>query len=238
MRYLLLQTRYPGEIVVSRIAGGSTKLDLISSYGTARQLLSLIDDHLLASYNITQAEILPADSINVAAARTENAWFQEAVGELNSMQGEAKAAKEVQLAFLPSQTPVVPGYEFWHFHEAARYVGGDYFDYRRVPRFQAPFDLPSGRLAVAIGDVSGKGMPAALLMTWLSAQVELLVQSEASPERIVERLNRNLLEVTRRDDRARASHERAGLLGEDGPHGRASPSRPRRGRDRFRRERD
>ncbi len=64
-------------------------------------------------------------------------------------------AKEVQLQFLPQRRPEVSGYRFYHYYQPADEVGGDYFGY--IP-------LADGRLALAIGDVAGKGVSAALLM--------------------------------------------------------------------------
>ena len=79
-------------------------------------------------------------------------------------------------------------------------MGGDYFDYRPIPRSETLFDQPPDRWAVAIGDVSGKGMPAALLMAQLSSEVRLLIQTELDPARVVDRLNRDLC-VSRTDER-------------------------------------
>lgn len=68
-------------------------------------------------------------------------------------------AVQVQLEFLPASPPKLPGYQFFDFYEAALEVGGDYFDY---------IELPDGRVAVLLGDVAGKGVPAALLMAKIS----------------------------------------------------------------------
>jgi phosphoserine phosphatase RsbU/P len=65
---------------------------------------------------------------------------------------ELGIAHEIQISLLPSERPVIPGYEFWDYYAPAKQVGGDYFDYR---------ELRNNRLAVLLGDVSGKGVPAA-----------------------------------------------------------------------------
>jgi serine phosphatase RsbU (regulator of sigma subunit) len=66
-----------------------------------------------------------------------------------------------------------------------RGVGGDYYDC--IP-------CRDGRIVVTVGDVSGKGMPAALLMTSLQAMISVLVRSVSSPAEMMETLNRNILE--------------------------------------------
>ena len=130
----------------------------------------------------------------------ENSRLHALAVKQADMEREAQDARAVQLALIPEKKPHLPGYEFWHFYEPARSVGGDYFDYRPIPRSETPFDQPPDRWAVAIGDVSGKGMPAALLMARLSSEVRLLIQTELDPARVVDRLNRDLC-VSRTDER-------------------------------------
>ena len=87
----------------------------------------------------------------------------------------------------------MPGYEFWHDYEPARIVGGDYFDYLPLRGARSPTPRsPTKRWAIALGDVSGKGMPAALLMARISTEVRLLLQVEPDPARIVGLLNQSL----------------------------------------------
>jgi phosphoserine phosphatase RsbU/P len=108
---------------------------------------------------------------------------------------EARDAWAVQRSFIPDRCPVVARYEFWHHYEPARFVGGDYFDY--LPYGGArPRRPPSAakQWAISVGDVSGKGMPAALLMARLATEVRLLLQVEPDPARVVGLLNRSLCE--------------------------------------------
>ncbi|MGO8746304.1 MAG: SpoIIE family protein phosphatase [Thermoguttaceae bacterium] len=73
---------------------------------------------------------------------------------------ELEFAREVQQSILPKAMPLVPGYDFWAFYQAADEVGGDYYDF---------FSFPQGSQAVLLGDVSGHGVPAALLMARAAA---------------------------------------------------------------------
>ncbi len=130
----------------------------------------------------------------------ENARLHALAVKQADMEREAHDARAVQLAIIPEKKPHLPGYEFWHFYEPARSVGGDYFDYRPIPRSGPPFAQPADHWAIAIGDVSGKGMPAALLMAQLSSEVRLLIQTEPDPARVVDRLNRDLC-ASRADER-------------------------------------
>src|SRR5262249_22579169 len=89
-------------------------------------------------------------------------------------------AREIQLALLPQSLPALPGHAFHARYMAAQEVGGDYYDF--VP-------LPGGRLAVVVGDVSGKGIPAALVMAKFSAEARGCLEAEPDLATAVRRLN-------------------------------------------------
>jgi sigma-B regulation protein RsbU (phosphoserine phosphatase) len=122
----------------------------------------------------------------------ENARLHAALIHRTQIEQESQDAREVQMTLLPAQRPELPGYAFWDFYEPAHFVGGDYFDYIPLPPAESSPGTPALRWAVALGDVAGKGMPAALLMARLSAQVRLLTLTLLDPVRIVERLNHDL----------------------------------------------
>ena len=98
----------------------------------------------------------------------------------------------VQLSFLPSSLPKVAGYEFYAYYQPAQAVGGDYYGF--IP-------LPQGRLAVALGDVAGKGISAALLMAKLSSDARFCFLAEPNPGQAVGKLNDLLYEFTSPMDR-------------------------------------
>jgi serine phosphatase RsbU (regulator of sigma subunit)/pSer/pThr/pTyr-binding forkhead associated (FHA) protein len=105
------------------------------------------------------------------------------------------AAAEVQAALLPHLRPAPPGYTFWEHYQPALEVGGDYYDYIPVAPAGSPADARNLRWAVAVGDVSGKGMPAALLVASLSAEVRHLVRSGAGPVETAAAVNRDLYDA-------------------------------------------
>lgn len=101
-------------------------------------------------------------------------------------QSDLEGATRIQKSFLPSRRPQIPGLSFFDYYASARLIGGDYFDY--VP-------LPGHRLAVALGDVSGKGIAAALLMARLSAAVRFGLATESSVAQAVCFLNTLMMQV-------------------------------------------
>ncbi len=108
---------------------------------------------------------------------------------------EWAAAGEIQRALLPRRPPQAVGYSSWEHYEPAQEVGGDYYDYIPLHRPDLGKLDPWTRWAVAVGDVVGKGMPAALLMSSLSSEVRHHVRTEPDPAVVVERLNRHFFDA-------------------------------------------
>jgi sigma-B regulation protein RsbU (phosphoserine phosphatase) len=102
------------------------------------------------------------------------------VADRLSLKGELEVAREIQLAMLPSGTYTVGNVEICGVTRPANTVGGDFYDV---------LTLRDGRIIVTIGDVAGKGSPAALLMALLLAVMRTLVDEELDPPSLVERLN-------------------------------------------------
>ena len=90
----------------------------------------------------------------------ENARLYEEEQALLIMQQEMKLAYKIQVGLLPQTAPQITGYDIWGKSIPAKEVGGDYYDFVRMDEH---------RLGVCLGDVCGKGMPAALLMANLQA---------------------------------------------------------------------
>jgi phosphoserine phosphatase RsbU/P len=96
---------------------------------------------------------------------------------------ELEVARELQDELLPHDLPVLPGYLFAHSYRTANEVGGDYYDLTL---------LPDGRLSLMMGDASGHGMAAGLVMAIANATLKTALDLDPSPERVLELLNRTL----------------------------------------------
>ncbi len=115
-----------------------------------------------------------------AAISIQNAQMHESLLERERINRDLKLAEQVQKRFLPQSTPSIPGYEFFAHYDPAYEVGGDYYDF--VP-------LPGDRLAIALGDVSGKGVSAALMMAKFSGDTRFRILTEKSPAEAADALN-------------------------------------------------
>ena len=96
---------------------------------------------------------------------------------------ELEVARQLQRDLLPSAVPAIPGYDVAHSYRTANEIGGDYYDF---------LDLSDGRTALVIGDASGHGMAAGLLMAIANAALKLAVEVDPTPQRVATLLNRVL----------------------------------------------
>ncbi len=102
-------------------------------------------------------------------------------------EAEARTAREIQMNFLPDSDPVIAGYSIAGRSIPALNVGGDYYDFIR---------LDDHRLAIGLGDVSGHGLPSALVMANLQATIRSQAAFDPDPARCLERANRLLYHST------------------------------------------
>ena len=110
------------------------------------------------------------------------------VAEQEALKRELDIARDVQAGLLPQKRPAIAGLDYDGSCRMAREVGGDYFDF---------LDLGAGRLGLALGDISGKGVSAALLMASLQALLRSRARQEAEdPASLVTQINESLVEST------------------------------------------
>jgi serine phosphatase RsbU (regulator of sigma subunit) len=118
---------------------------------------------------------------NVAAIRVESARLAEVEQAERIMKRDLSQAAEIQRRILPETAPEVPGLQLAGFNAPCRTVGGDYYGF---------VSYPSGRVGLALGDVSGKGMAAALMVMAFEARLRVLVEDTENPATLVVRLNK------------------------------------------------
>ena len=130
--------------------------------------------------------IIAAQSAQVV----ENARLNERERQLLKMQEEIRLASKIQNDLLPKAAPDIPGYEIAGRSIPAQVVGGDYFDF--IP-------VNDHRLAICVGDVSGKGLPASLLMANTQATLRGQTFINPSAREFMERSNKLLFDSTSPD---------------------------------------
>jgi serine phosphatase RsbU (regulator of sigma subunit) len=105
---------------------------------------------------------------------------QVQVRERERIEQELRTAQAIQHAFLPKDVPALPGWQLVPYYQPAREVGGDFYDF-------LPFE--DGRLGLVIGDVTDKGIPAALVMTATRTMIRTAAQGIFSPSEVFARVN-------------------------------------------------
>jgi phosphoserine phosphatase RsbU/P len=189
----------------------------------AYEMLRVLSLRLRESHDVAIRD-LHEKNARLAQAYADLQAAQARIIEQQTLERELRLARETQESMLPRTLPRVDGFDIGARMIAARMVGGDFFDL---------FMLGPDRLGVVIGDVSGKGMPAALFMALVSSLLRAEALRSDTPEQALRVVNRHLLSrdargmfvtvlygVLRQDTRefsfVRAGHERPLLVGADG----------------------
>jgi serine phosphatase RsbU (regulator of sigma subunit)/anti-sigma regulatory factor (Ser/Thr protein kinase) len=100
--------------------------------------------------------------------------------ERQRMEQELQVAKLIQQNFLPKELPQLPGWQVEAYYRPAREVGGDFYDF---------IELPEGRVGIVVGDVTDKGVPAAMVMAATRSVVRAAATGLVAPGAVLERVN-------------------------------------------------
>lgn len=147
--------------------------------------IALGPKHSEAPYSANDLALLQTVASQTTLA-IENSRLTSAIAnetaEREVIQRELAIAREVQQRLFPQSYPSIPGVEYSGTCRPAREVGGDYYDF---------LELPNNSLGIAIGDVSGKGIPASLLMASLQASLRgQTLAGSIGIDRVMENINR------------------------------------------------
>jgi serine phosphatase RsbU (regulator of sigma subunit) len=164
-----------GSVLVAPVRGREVVLGVILlARGAGKPSLSAADVQLVAAL---------ADH---AALAFERAWLHERDVRTQRLDEELAVGRRIQRALMPRSFPTIDGWEFGAAYEAAREVGGDFFDVFRLGQAR-------DRIGLVMADVTGKGMPAALLMADARGLVRAAADHSTGPSDTLERVNRVLV---------------------------------------------
>jgi sigma-B regulation protein RsbU (phosphoserine phosphatase) len=173
-----------------RFASGTVVLQGVRSVlavplGVSEKVFGIIyADSPIAEGRFTEDHLKVLTTLaSVAAIRVENARLVEARFQQERLERELQLAMEIQQRFQPTAPPVVPGYELQGISFPCYEIGGDYYDF---------IQRDDGRMVIALGDVSGKGTAAALLMSSLHAAIHAQTGSHDTLVKTISAVNRYL----------------------------------------------
>jgi sigma-B regulation protein RsbU (phosphoserine phosphatase) len=141
---------------------------------------------ITAALNGLEARSSTQTTLALEVARLTTAIGRE-TAQRERLNRELEIAREVQEHLFPQRLPSVPGLDYCGHCRPAREVGGDYYDF---------LPLPESRLGIAIGDVSGKGIGAALMMAALEASLRALASVTADLAKLMTRINSLVYEAS------------------------------------------
>lgn len=177
-----------------RFMGGTVMLQGVRSVlavplGVGEKVFGIVyADSPLAEGRFTEDHLKVLTTLaSVAAIRVQNARLMEQQMERVRLERELQVASEIQQRFQPASAPIIAGYELQGISFPCYEIGGDYYDF---------IQREDGRLIVALGDVSGKGPAAALLMSSLHAAVHAHSDMHNSLAKTIGAVNRYLVDST------------------------------------------
>jgi serine phosphatase RsbU (regulator of sigma subunit) len=163
-------------------AGGEAITDAADERTRSRRLIEALAEAVGASLEMLLAEATARRAAEMSQAATAERALD---GGGSRLDAELALARRIQRSFVPLTSPDIPGYEIASHYEAAREVGGDFFDVFRLRSH-------AGRLAIVIADVTGKGIAAALLMAFARPLLHSAIDNTAAPVAALDRTNRIL----------------------------------------------
>jgi serine phosphatase RsbU (regulator of sigma subunit)/predicted ester cyclase len=177
-RYVIEKQLAEGEEVVTTFAVSSTHdrgewMGLVPTGKEFKALHILI--HRIVGDKITDEWNPGSNLAELAQQRLE----QERI-ERERIEQELRVARSIQHASLPEKVPDLEGWQISPFYQPAREVGGDFYDF---------FELEDGRLGLVVGDATGKGVPAALVMASARSMLRAVAQTSNSPGDVLRRIN-------------------------------------------------
>jgi hypothetical protein len=150
--------------------------------GQAVGIVQLDSPDVIRGFQTSDLELLAGLAIPLGVAVENHGLLKEQVS--------LAAARQIADALLPEERPKVPGYSYWEYYRPALTVGGDFYDY--IPVGPLEQNGNASRWVVMVGDVAGKGFPAALLAAGTSPEIRHFVRSGLGLVDVLERVNNRL----------------------------------------------
>jgi serine phosphatase RsbU (regulator of sigma subunit)/ketosteroid isomerase-like protein len=134
----------------------------------------------MAMHRIEGGKIAEEWSEDNGSAEVAEAHLEQEIRDRERVEQELMVARSIQQASLPKEVPQLEGWQIAPYYQPAREVGGDFYDFHL---------LPEGQLGLVVGDATGKGVPAALVMSTTCGMLRLAAQGSSSPGQMLRGVN-------------------------------------------------
>jgi serine phosphatase RsbU (regulator of sigma subunit)/predicted ester cyclase len=182
IRYLIEYQATDGDMVISRLTMRATHdrgmLFGVAPTGKAWSAPIIVIDR------VSGGQIVEEWSADIVTPFLEE--IEQQTRERERVEQELKVAQSIQQASLPREVPTLEGWQISPFYQPAREVGGDFYDF---------FELEEGQVGIVVGDATGKGVPAALVVSATCSMLRAVAQAlgSSSPGEVLARVNETLL---------------------------------------------
>jgi predicted ester cyclase len=172
-----------GDKVVSLIIG-SGSVDQRDLYGVAPTGVRITIENISIN-RVVEGKIVDERTVSNESPFWQQRMEQERL-ERERVEQELRVARSIQQASLPEEVPTLEGWQISPFYQPAREVGGDFYDFHY---------LSEGRLGLVVGDATGKGVPAALVMSTTCGMLQAVSETldSISPGEVLSRVNETLM---------------------------------------------
>ena len=179
LRFSIEEQIAEGDKVITWVIGSGTH-DRERFMGLAPSGERITMEYIYVS-RVAEGKIVEERGVRDASAVWQQRLQQERI-ERERVEQELRVARSIQQASLPDEVPTLEGWQIAPFYQPAREVGGDFYDF---------FELEDGRLGIVVGDATGKGVPAALVMASTRSMLRAVAQAlgSSSPGDVLGRVN-------------------------------------------------
>jgi serine phosphatase RsbU (regulator of sigma subunit)/predicted ester cyclase len=181
----------PGRLIIEDQVAGNDKVvtrfivhaihdrgKLMGVAPTGRELTN----RAIVVHRIVEGKIAEEWGMGTIGATLRKQRLEQEISERERVEQELGVARRIQQASLPEKVPQLEGWQIYPFYRPAREVGGDFYDF---------FELEDGQLGLVVGDATGKGVPAALVMASARSMLRAIAQAlgSSSPGDVLRRVN-------------------------------------------------
>jgi predicted ester cyclase len=147
-----------------------------------------LTNRAIVIHRIVEGKIAEEWGMGTLGAKLRGQRLEQEIRERQRVEQELQVARSIQRASLPKEVPDLEGWRISPFYQPAREVGGDFYDF---------LELIDGRLGLVVGDATGKGVPAALVMASARSMLRAVAKASASPGDVLSRVNDTLERISK-----------------------------------------
>jgi predicted ester cyclase len=139
-----------------------------------------LTNRAIVIHRIVEGKIAEEWGMGTMGAKLRGVRLEQEIRERERIGQELRLARSIQQASLPKEVPTIEGWQVTPYYQSAREVGGDFYDF---------LEFEDGRVGLVVGDATGKGMPAALVMATTRSMLRALARASNSPGEVLEQIN-------------------------------------------------